>query len=65
MGEYYVIYEEGQTSWGAYVPELPGCAVVGSTRAEVTRLIKEAIKMHVEGMRKDGDSAPPPDSQLP
>jgi predicted RNase H-like HicB family nuclease len=60
MSEYYVIYEEGQTSWGAYVPELPGCAAVGSTRAEVARLIKDAIKMHIAGMQEDGDPVPPP-----
>ena len=46
----------------AYVPDLPGCVAVGGVRAEVTKLIHEAIEFHVEGMQEDGLSIPEPHS---
>ena len=49
---YTVIYEKGPSSWGAYVPDLPGVISVGDSRDEVERLILEAIEFHVEGMRE-------------
>ncbi|KON75673.1 Uncharacterized protein NV38_0003171 [Leptospira kirschneri serovar Mozdok] len=58
--EYPVMIEKNSTGYGAYVPDLPGCVAVGETEAEVTRLIKEAIEFHLEGMRKDGERVPNP-----
>ena len=43
MTRYMVVVERGETSWGAHVPDLPGCVAVGETREEVLRLIREAI----------------------
>jgi predicted RNase H-like HicB family nuclease len=60
MKEYAVVYEEGPTSWGAYVPDLPGCVAVGDTLDEVQELIRGAIEMHLETMREDGDPIPEP-----
>lgn len=57
---YVVILEEGPKSWGAYVPDLPGCVAVGDTRQEALRLIREAIEFHLDGMREDGDPIPEP-----
>ena len=57
---YLVIYEKGPTSWGAYVPDLPGCVATGSTQQEVRKLIEEAIDLHLRGMREDGDPIPEP-----
>jgi predicted RNase H-like HicB family nuclease len=59
---YTVIYEKGPTSWGAYVPDLPGVITVGDSREEVERLIQEAIEFHIEGMREEGLAIPPPSS---
>ena len=59
---YTVIYEKGPTSWGAYVPDLPGVISVGESQDEVERLIQEAIEFHLEGMREEGMSIPPPAS---
>jgi predicted RNase H-like HicB family nuclease len=61
---YAVIVEEGESSFGAYVPDLPGCAAVGETREEVLRLIQEAIEFHVEGLRQDGQPVPEPSSSV-
>ena len=58
--EYAVIIEKEQTSYGAYVPDLPGCVAVGETLEEVKTLIQEAIEFHIEGMREDGIFIPEP-----
>jgi predicted RNase H-like HicB family nuclease len=60
MKKYAVIIEKGPTSYGAYVPDLPGCVAVGDTVEEVEKLIREAIEFHLEGMREDGDPIPEP-----
>jgi predicted RNase H-like HicB family nuclease len=61
--QYTVIVEkEPNSDWGAYVPDLPGCVAVASTRDDVERLIREAIELHLRGMREDGDPIPAPSS---
>ena len=60
--KYTVIYEHGPTSWGAYVPDLPGVVSVGDTREEVELLIEEAIGFHLAGMREEGLPIPAPSS---
>ncbi len=60
--QYMVVVEQGPTSWGAYVPDLPGCAVAGESRDEVLKLIREAIEFHLEGLREGGDPIPAPHS---
>ena len=60
--QYLAILEKGANSYGAYVPDLPGCVAVGETKAEARKLITEAIRFHIEGLREDGDVVPPPSS---
>ena len=60
--EYLVVIEQGPKSYGAYVPDLPGCVAVGSSRGEVLELIREAIELHIEGMQHDGKPVPAPSS---
>jgi predicted RNase H-like HicB family nuclease len=62
--EYLVIIEEGESSFGAYVPDLPGCAAVGETRDEAMQLIREAIELHVESLRQHGEPVPAPHSSV-
>ena len=45
-----IVIEEGETSFGAYVPDLPGCVAVGETETEVKQLIQEAIEFHLEDL---------------
>ena len=59
---YAIVIEKSDTGYGAYVPDLPGCVAVGETLGETSRLIKEAIEFHLEGMRDDGLAAPAPTS---
>ena len=61
--QYLVIVEKGPKSFGAYVPDLPGCIAAGDTREEVLELIHEAIEFHIEGLKEDGLPVPPPASQ--
>ena len=61
---YAVVVEEGEHSFGAYVPDLPGCAAVGETREEVLQLIQEAIEFHIQGLREDGQPIPEPSSSI-
>jgi predicted RNase H-like HicB family nuclease len=57
---YMVVIEKGETSYGAYVPDLPGCVAVGETREEALELVKEAVEFHLEGLRERGESIPEP-----
>jgi predicted RNase H-like HicB family nuclease len=62
--KYAVVIEKGAESFGAYVPDLPGCVAAGDSREEVVRLIQEAIEFHIEGLRKGGDPVPEPSSSV-
>lgn len=59
---YLVVVEEGPKSFGAYVPDLPGCIAAGESRQEVLLLIQEAIEFHIEGLKDEGHSLPLPHS---
>ena len=63
MMRYMVVIERGKTSWGAHVPDLPGCVAVGKTRAEVLRLIRDAIEFHIDALKQDGLPVPAPSSE--
>lgn len=60
MSEYLVIYEPGADNWSAYVPDLPGCVSTGSDRADAEDGIREAVALHLEGLRAEGLHVPPP-----
>jgi len=62
--QFVVIIEKGETSFGAYVPDLAGCIAAAETKEEVLRLIHEAIEFHVEGLREDGQPIPKPSSSI-
>lgn len=64
MKRYAVVIEKGPTSYGAYVPDLPGCVAVAKTEEEVTELIREAIEFHLEGLRDAGEPIPEPTSRM-
>lgn len=59
---YAVVIEKGTRNYSAYVPDLPGCVSVGDTPDEVKAEIREAIELHLEGMREDGLPIPKPTS---
>ncbi|NKC12463.1 MAG: type II toxin-antitoxin system HicB family antitoxin [Gammaproteobacteria bacterium] len=60
--KYLVVIEEGKTSWGAHVPDLPGCVAVGESKEEVLELIKEAIDFHIDDLNSTAQPIPSPSS---
>ncbi len=62
--KYVAIFEKCGNNYGAYVPDLPGCAVVGETMEEVRKLIAEAIDFHIEGLQEAGYDVPLPSFTL-
>ena len=61
---YAVVVERGPTSFGAYVPDLPGCVAAGETYEETLQLIEDAIGFHVEGLREQGEPVPTPATRI-
>lgn len=57
---YVVIYEHGETNWGAIVPDLPGCVSIGDTYQEVQVNVREAIQLYLDFLREKGKPAPQP-----
>ena len=60
---YMVVVEKGETSYGAFAPDLPGCIAVGETEKEVVALIQEAIQFHLEDLQTEGKPIPQPASK--
>lgn len=60
MSSYTVIIERTATGFSAYVPDLPGCVAAARTRAVVLRLLREAVRLHIEGLVEDGCPVPKP-----
>ncbi|MCC5899896.1 MAG: type II toxin-antitoxin system HicB family antitoxin [Phormidium sp. BM_Day4_Bin.17] len=57
---YTIILERGTSSYGVYVPDLPGCVAVGETKEEALQLIQEAIRFHLEDLQMNGQPIPEP-----
>ncbi len=61
---YAIVIEKTDSNYAAYVPDLPGCIVTGTSVEETEKLIQEAIKFHLDGLREDGLPLPTPSSQV-
>lgn len=61
---YAIVIEKAEKNYAAYVPDLPGCVATGDTVEETEREIKEAIELHIRGMREDGLPIPQPSTQI-
>ena len=62
LKKYLVVFEKANHNYSAYSPDLPGCIATGKNREEVEQNIKEAITMHIEGLKEDGINPPEPTS---
>ena len=58
MKEYAVICEQEEHSWGAVIPDLPGCVSIGDTLEQVQESVKEAIELYLEELRERGEPVP-------
>jgi predicted RNase H-like HicB family nuclease len=57
---YAIVVERSESNYAAYVPDLPGCVATGATVEETETRLREAIELHLEGMREDGIPIPEP-----
>jgi predicted RNase H-like HicB family nuclease len=62
--KYAVVVEKGESSFGAHVPDLPGCVSMAESGDEVLKLIQEAIEFHLEELREDGQPISLPSSSI-
>ena len=62
--KYAVVIERAGANYSAYVPDLPGCISVGDTIEETERNIREAITLHLEGLREQGEVVPTPTTKV-
>jgi len=62
MKRYAIVIEKAAANYAAYVPDLPGCVATGSTIEETETLLREAIDLHLQGLREEGLSIPAPAS---
>lgn len=62
MSEYLVVIEKAENNYSAYSPDLPGCMATGDSQEETLQRMREAIAMHLKGLREDGVAIPPPSS---
>jgi predicted RNase H-like HicB family nuclease len=61
---YAVVVEKGESGYGAYVPDLPGCVAAAESYDEVLKLIQGAIEFHIDGLKEDGEPIPAPTSRV-
>ena len=59
MSKYLVVIEKAGKNFSAFCPDLPGCIAVGATKREIEKNIKEAISLHIDGLKEDGLPVPP------
>jgi predicted RNase H-like HicB family nuclease len=55
-----VVFEQTDTGYSAYAPDLPGCIATGSSREEAEQEMRSALEFHVEGMQESGEKIPEP-----
>jgi predicted RNase H-like HicB family nuclease len=61
---YAIVVEKAGENYSAYVPDLPGCIATGRTPEETEQLIREAVELHLNGLREDGLPIPQPSSRV-
>ena len=60
--KYLIVIEQTENNLSAFSPDLPGCVATGSTHTEIEEKMRDAIRMHLDGMREDGIPIPKPSS---
>jgi predicted RNase H-like HicB family nuclease len=55
-----VVHKEPASDYGVSFPDFPGCITAGKAIDEAKDLAYEALLLHLEGMREDGEQLPVP-----
>ncbi len=61
---YAIVIEDAGRNFSAYVPDLPGCIATGSTVAETEKAMREAVEMHLKGLRAENLPIPAASSRV-
>ena len=61
MMKFLIIVEKTESGFSAYCPDINGCVATGATASSVEKNMREAMKLHLEGIKREGGSIP--DSQ--
>lgn len=54
------LHKDRKSDFGVSFPDFPGCITAGKTFEEAHRNAIDALTLHIEGMREDGDAIPKP-----
>ena len=57
---YLIVMESTSTGLSAYSPDLPGCVATGASESEVEARMRDAIQLHLAGLRDAGEPVPEP-----
>jgi predicted RNase H-like HicB family nuclease len=58
---YLIVIEQADDGgYGAWAPDLPGCVALGATIEDAEQQMREAIALHLEGLREHGEPVPAP-----
>lgn len=57
---YLIVMESTSTGLSACSPDLPGCVATGASEAEVEARMRDAIQLHLAGLRNAGEPVPEP-----
>lgn len=61
MTSYAVVIERASDGgYGAWCPDLPGCVALADTEEAVLAEMRQAIELHLAGLRQDGQPVPHP-----
>ncbi len=60
MAEYLIVIEKASRNFSAYSPDLPGCIATGATRGKAEAKMREAVRLHIEGLQAEGLPIPKP-----
>jgi predicted RNase H-like HicB family nuclease len=53
-----VVFEDSENGVGAFLPDVPGLAVVGDSKFDALAMLDIALQWHIEGLLEDGDPLP-------
>jgi predicted RNase H-like HicB family nuclease len=61
MATYAVVIERADDGgYGAWCPDLPGCVALADSEDTVVDEMRQAIELHLAGLREDGQPIPRP-----
>ncbi len=64
MFRYPVVIERAEKNFSAYSPDLPGCVATGATVRQTLSRMRSAIKLHLEGLKKEGADIAEPSTKV-